>query len=57
MNTPTLKQARVKLKSTEIIKLNLDGQKRFVELSKKPPPPTAAMKKLKNLHDFTSRAS
>ena len=94
MNTATLKQARMELKTTEeikemisqaatllgldstsfvlglaaekarevlskhsVIKLSLDGQKRFAELSKKPPLPTAAMKKLKNLPDFASRAS
>lgn len=94
MNTATLKQARMELKTTEeikdmisqaatllgldstsfvlglaaekarevlskhsIIKLSLDGQKRFAQLSKKPPPPTTAMKKLKNLPDFAQHSS
>ncbi len=94
MNTATLKQARMELKTTEeikdmisqaatllgldstsfvlglaaerarevlskhaVIKLSLEGQKRFSELSKKPPAPTAAMKKLKNLPDFAQRSS
>ena len=94
MNTATLKQARMELKTTEeikdmisqaasllgldstsfvlglaaekarevlskhsVIKLSVEGQKRFAELSKNPPPPTAAMKKLKNLPDFATRAA
>jgi hypothetical protein len=57
MNTPALKPARMKPKSIETIKLSVGAQKLFAELSKKPPPPTAAMKKLRNLPDFASRAS
>lgn len=94
MNTATLKQARMELKTTEeikdmisqaasllgldstsfvlglaaerarevlskhsVIKLSLDGQKRFAELSKNPLPATATMKRLKNLPDFATRTS
>jgi hypothetical protein len=57
MNTPALKPARMKPKSIETIKLSVGAQKLFAELSKKPPTPKAAMKKLRNLPDFASRAS
>jgi len=50
-------RAREVLSKHAVIKLSLEGQKRFAELSKNPPPPTAAMKKLKNLPDFATRGS
>ena len=50
-------RAREVLSKHSVIKLSLEGQKRFAELSKNPPPPAAAMKKLKNLPDFTTRGS
>ena len=50
-------KAREVLSKHSVIKLSVEGQKRFAELSKSPPPPTAAMKKLKNLPDFAARAS
>ena len=55
MSTPTLKQARMEPKNTGTIKLSLDGQKRFAELSKNPPAPTTPMEKLKVLPDFAVR--
>ena len=57
MNTTAFNQARSELKTTEIIKLSLDGQKRFAALSENPPVPTAMMEKLKNLPDLATRAS
>lgn len=50
-------RAREVLSKHSIIKLSLDGQKRFAELCKTPPPPTSAMKKLKNLPDFKTPGS
>ena len=50
-------KAREVLSKHSVIKLSLDGQKRFAELSKNPPPPTAAMRKLKALSDFATRRS
>ena len=50
-------RAREVLSKHSVIKLSLDGQKRFAELSKNPPPATVAMKKLKNLPDFSTRRS
>ena len=50
-------KAREVLSKHSVIKLSIEGQKRFAELSKNPPPPTTAMKKLKNLPDFVQRAS
>ena len=55
MNTTTPNQALSERRTTQIIKLSLNGQKRFAELSKNPPAPTAAMEKLKNLPDFSNR--
>lgn len=50
-------KAREVLSKHSMVKLSLEGQKRFAELSKNPPQPTAAMKKLKNLPDFAQRLS
>ena len=50
-------RAREVLSKHSIIKLSLDGQKRFAELSKNPPSPTPAMKELKNLPDFATPRS
>lgn len=50
-------KAREVLSKHSMVKLSLEGQKRFAELSKNPAPPTAAMKKLKNLPDFAQRLS
>lgn len=58
MNPATLNQTRSDRETTQVIKLSsLDGGKRFAALSKNPPAPTAAMKKLKDLPDFATRAS
>jgi hypothetical protein len=57
MNTATPDQTNSEPETSKVIKLSLDGQKRFVELSKNPPVPTSQMEKLKNLPDFTTRAS
>ena len=57
MNTATPNQTNSELETTQVIKLSLDGQKRFAALSENPPAPTLAMKKLKDLPDFATRAS
>ena len=57
MNTATPNQTNSELETTKVIKLSLDGQKRLLELSKKPPAPTAAMKRLKSQPDFATRTS
>lgn len=57
MNTAPPDQTRSAQETTEIIKLSLDGQKRFLALSENPPAPTAQIEKLKNLPDFAKRSS
>jgi DNA-binding HxlR family transcriptional regulator len=57
LNTATLNQTSSELETTEIIKLSLDGQKRFTEFSENPPAPTTLMERLKNLPDFGARVS
>lgn len=57
MDTATPNQTSSELETTKVIKLSLDGQKRFAALSENPPVPTAMMEKLKNLADFAARES
>ena len=57
MNPTTPNQTSSEMKTTKVIKLSLDGQKRLTGLSKKPPAPSSAMKKLKGLPEFAVRAT